>query len=81
MSAAVLGAPLSTDLSPTPTHDPLGIETGSCVVCGHPEDVHELLLTSTISCVICHEPTEPGECFRVRHAEGIRFGACQRDPA
>jgi hypothetical protein len=56
-------------------------EPGLCPACGHSEVAHELLLTSTISWVICHESTEEGECFRVRHAEGIPFGACRRDPA
>jgi len=52
----------------------------SCPSCGHPESVHRLLLTPFVSFVICHEKTESGECFRVRHAEGIPFGACRRDP-
>lgn len=61
--------------------DPIGVESGSCVVCGHSEEVHELLLTSSLSWVICHEPTDEGECFRLRHSNGIAFGACRRDPA
>jgi hypothetical protein len=56
------------------------IEVDSCPSCGHPGSVHRLLLTPFASFVICHEPTESGECFRVRHAEGIPFGACRRDP-
>ena len=56
-------------------------EGGVCSACGHPEGVHELLLTSTVSWLICHEATDEGECFRVRHARGIAFGACRRDPA
>ena len=61
--------------------DPTGIESGLCAVCGHSEEVHELLLTSSVSWVICHERTDEGECFRVRHSQGIAFGACRRDPA
>lgn len=81
MTAAVLAESLSASVSPTSSLDPVGIESDSCAVCGHPEGAHELLLTSTICWVICHEPTEDGECFRVRHARGIAFGACRRDPA
>jgi hypothetical protein len=55
-------------------------EVDSCPSCGHHESAHRLLLTPTVSFVICHEPTGSGECFRVRHAEGIPFGACGRDP-
>ena len=80
MSAAVPRASHSYGLSPTSETDQVGGETGSCPVCGHPEDVHELLLTSTVTLVICHESTEDGECFRVRHARGVAFGACRRDP-
>ena len=81
MSAAVLAESLSASVSATSSLDPVGIGSDSCAVCGHPEEVHELLLTSTICWVICHESTEDGECFRVRHARGIAFGACRRDPA
>jgi hypothetical protein len=56
-------------------------EADPCPSCGHPESAHKILLTPTIYLVICHEPTESGECFRVRHAEGVPFGACRRDPA
>lgn len=52
-----------------------------CSACGHSESAHEILLTSTVSWLICHESTDEGECFRVRHARGIAFGACRRDPA
>ena len=81
MSAGVLAVPLSATVSLTPALDPVGIESDSCAVCGHPEESHELLLTSTICWVICHETTGDGECFRVRHARGIAFGACRRDSA
>ena len=53
--------------------------SGACPACGHSEFLHETILTSTGSFVICHEETEHGECFRVRHSEGIPFGACQRE--
>jgi hypothetical protein len=66
---------------PTLGQDSIDDEVDSCLSCGHPESAHELLLTSTISWVICHESTESGECYRVRHSEGIPFGACRRDPA
>lgn len=52
----------------------------SCPACGHPEFLHETLLTSLASFVICHEETEYGECYRVRHSEGVPFGACRREP-
>jgi hypothetical protein len=81
VSAAVLAESPSASVSRTAPLVPVGIESGSCAVCGHTEGSHELLLTSTICWVICHEPTEDGECFRVRHARGIAFGACRRDPA
>ncbi len=51
----------------------------ACSACGHSEFLHETILTSTGSFVICHDETEHGECFRVRHSEGIPFGACQRE--
>jgi hypothetical protein len=51
----------------------------ACPACGHSEFLHETILTSSGSFVICHEETEHGECFRVRHSEGIPFGACQRE--
>lgn len=50
-----------------------------CPACHHVEFVHETLLTSVGSFEICHELTDDGECFRVRHAQGIPFGACRRD--
>ena len=81
MSAAVLAESLNGGISPTSSLDSAAIESDSCAVCGHPEESHELLLTSTICWVICHETTEDGECFRVRHARGIAFGACRRDSA
>ena len=81
MSAAVLGAAHPQSFSPTSEPHQVGGEAGACPVCDHPEDAHELLLTSTVSLVICHESTADGECFRVRHARGIAFGACRRDPA
>jgi hypothetical protein len=81
VSATALAESLSASVSPTPSLDPVGIESDSCAVCGHHEESHELLLTSTICWVICHESTEDGECFRVRHAQGVAFGACRRDPA
>lgn len=72
--------------SQSPTFSPFGQdsvcdESGLCPACGHSEVAHETLLTSTVSWVVCHESTEEGECFRVRHSEGIPFGACRRDPA
>ena len=54
-------------------------EVDSCAACGHSQDAHETVLTPETSFVICHEPTRHGECYRVRHSEGIPFGACQRD--
>ena len=81
MSAVALAESPPTGASPTSAPDPAAIESDSCAVCGHPEESHELLLTSTICWVICHESTEDGECFRVRHARGIAFGACRRDAA
>jgi hypothetical protein len=66
--------------------EPTTLQSGSeqadvCSACGHSGSVHEILLTSTVSGLICHESTDEGECFRARHARGIAFGACQRDPA
>ena len=55
-----------------------GIEAGVCPVCDHPEGAHQLLLSPAGSYVICHEQTDDGECFRVRHSQGIRFAACRR---
>ena len=81
MSALALAGLPHSALSPTAALDPVATGVGSCAVCGHPEEAHELLLTSTICWVICHESTEDGECFRVRHARGIAFGACRRDPS
>ncbi len=52
----------------------------SCPSCGHPEFLHEPLLTSLATFLICHEETENGECYRVRHSEGVPFGACRREP-
>ena len=51
----------------------------ACPACGHSEFLHETLLTSLGSFIICHEETENGECFRVRHSEGVPFGACQKE--
>ena len=78
MSAAALAESPALGLPFPSTDEHAGIESGACPVCGHPEEVHELLLTSTGSYVICHEQTDDGECFRVRHSLGIRFGACRR---
>lgn len=70
---ATLPSPLSADqVDGIPLPD-------TCPACGHSEFLHETILTSTGSFVICHEETEHGECFRARHSEGIRFGACQRE--
>ena len=77
MSAAVLAAPARFDLPSETTPDPAGTESGACAACGHPEEVHQLLLSPVGSFVICHEQTDDGECFRVRHSLGIRFGACR----
>ena len=77
MSAAVLASPARFDLPSESVPDPSGIESGCCAVCGHSEEVHQLLLSSAGSYVICHERTDDGECFRVRHSLGIRFGACR----
>lgn len=77
MSAAVLAAPTRFDPPSESTLDPAGIESGACAVCGHREEVHRLLLSPAGSYVICHERTDDGECFRVRHSLGIRFGACR----
>lgn len=80
MSVAALAESSSLVLHPVSGHDLTGIETGPCIACGHPEEAHQLLLTATVTYVICHEPTEDGECYRVRHSQGIAFGACRRDP-
>jgi hypothetical protein len=79
VSAAALAQVMDLD-SPTWAGEASFGEVDSCPSCGHPESVHRLLLTPFGSFVICHEPTESGECFRVRHAGGIPFGACRRDP-
>ena len=50
-----------------------------CPECHHTEFLHETLLTSIGAFAICHEATEDGECFRVRHSQGIPFGACRSD--
>ena len=81
MSAVAIAELSKFDEPSASAFDPVRVEAGSCVVCGHPEEVHELLLTSSLSWVICHERTVEGECFRVRHSKGIAFGACRRDPA
>jgi hypothetical protein len=80
VSAAALGESPYHSLTSTRALEPVDLEIGACIICGHPKEAHELLLTSAISWVICHESTEDGECFRVRHARGIAFGACRRDP-
>lgn len=78
MSAAVLAeSPRLGSLVPS-TDESEGIEAATCPVCDHPADAHQLLLSPAGSYVICHEPTDDGECFRVRHSLGIRFGACRR---
>ena len=78
MSAAVLAE--SPRLGPPwpSTDESEGTETAACPVCDHPEEAHQLLLSPAGSYVICHEQTDDGECFRVRHSLGIRFGACRR---
>ena len=81
MSAVAIAETVRFDLPRASAQDPAGVEAETCAVCGHPEEVHELLLTSTTSWVICHESTEEGECYRVRHSQGVAFGACRRDPA
>jgi hypothetical protein len=78
VSAGVLVNSVSLDLPSAAGDDLTGIETAACDVCGHPQEAHRLLLTSIGTYVICHEPTEDGECYRVRHSQGIRFGACRR---
>ena len=78
MSAAVLAESPRLDLPWPSTDEFAGIETAACPVCDHPEEAHQLLLSPAGSYVICHEPTDDGECFRVRHSLGIRFGACRR---
>ena len=77
MSAAAVSAPVRFDLPSESAPDPSGIESGACAACGHREEVHQLLLSPAGSFVICHERTDDGECFRVRHSLGIRFGACR----
>ena len=79
MSAAGIAELPKFDEPSASAFEPVNIEAGSCAVCGHPDEVHEVLLTSTGSYVICHERTDYGECFRVRHSQGIPFGACRRD--
>jgi len=78
VSAAGLANSVSLDLPSAAEDDLTGVEAAACVVCGHPPESHRLLLTSIGTYVICHEPTEDGECYRVRHSHGIRFGACRR---
>ena len=78
MSAAALAESPRLGLPWPPTDDSEGIEIAACPVCYHPEDAHQLLLSPSGSYVICHEQTDDGECFRVRHSLGIRFGACRR---
>jgi hypothetical protein len=78
MSVAALTQGADFDSPPWAVEDCYS-EVDSCPFCGHPESVHRLLLTPFVSFVICHEPTGSGECFRVRHAAGIPFGACRRD--
>ena len=77
MSAAAIAELPKLDDSSVYSLDPTILGIGSCVVCGHPEDVHEVLLTSRGPYVICHERTDDGECFRVRHSLGIALGACR----
>lgn len=79
MSAAALTQVAALDSPPWAVEDFVG-DVATCPACGHSEPVHRLLLTPFVSIVICHEPTESGECFRVRHAAGIPFGACRRNP-
>jgi hypothetical protein len=79
VSAAALTQAADFDSPPWAAEDSHG-EFDSCPSCGHPESVHRLLLTFFVSFVICHEPMESGACYRVRHAQGIPFGACRRDP-
>lgn len=54
-------------------------EPRECPECHHAEFLHETLLTSIGTFDVCHELTDDGECFRVRHSQGIPFGACRRD--
>jgi hypothetical protein len=79
MSAAAIAQLPKFDEPFASALDPIDIEPRGCAVCGHSEEVHELLLTSTFSYVICHERTDDGECFRVRHSQGIELGACRRE--
>ena len=78
MSAAVLAESPRLGLSWPSTDESECIETASCPVCDHPEDAHRLLLSPAGSYVICLEQMDDGDCFRVRHSLGIRFGACRR---
>ena len=78
MSAAVLAESPRPGLPWPSTEESEGVVTAACPVCDHPEDAHQLLLSPAGSYVICHEQTDDGECFRVRHSLGIRFGACRR---
>ena len=77
MSAALLAPSMRFDLPSESTPDPAATESGACAVCGHREEIHQLLLSPAGTFVICHERTDDGECFRVRHSLGIRFGACR----
>jgi len=79
MSAAAIAELPKFDEPSASAFDSVSVEADGCAACGHSEDVHELLLTSTFSYVICHERTDDGECFRVRHAQGIELGACRRE--
>ena len=78
MSAAAVTESPRLGLPWPSTGESEGIETAACPVCDHPEGAHQLLLSPAGSYVICHEQTDDGECFRVRHSLGIRFGACRR---
>jgi hypothetical protein len=79
MSAAAIAELPKFDEPSASALDPVSIDAGGCPVCGHSEEVHELLLTPTFSYVICHERADGGECFRVRHSQGIVLGACRRE--
>ncbi len=78
MSAAVLADTAELDSPPWASDASCG-EVDSCPACGHPNLAHRILLTQIASFMICHELTEYEECYRVRHAQGIPFGACWRD--
>ncbi len=80
MSAMAVVEPYIVEFEPSTLQSAPG-HADVCSACGHSESVHQMLLTSTVSWLICHESTDEGECFRARHARGIAFGACRRDPA